>query len=202
MKLVSRTAAERPDRRGEVVAATRRVIARDGLDKASMRAIAQELGCTIGVLTHYFRDKESMLDVVLAEIVAGVDDRRRRLLSGDYGLADVIEYLCDTLPNSDDQIEWWKAWLAFTSASFGAGRRSATHTRFYNKLRRNWEDSFHHLALKGELRGDIDPALEGDTLLALLDGMGIQILISPDKLPRDRQRSILQRHFAIVTPEK
>lgn len=199
MRAASRTVADGQDRRAEVVAATRRVIARDGLDKASMRAIAQELDCTTGVLTHYFRDKEAMLDVVLAEIVAGVDDRRRQLLSGDYGLADVIDYLCDTLPNSEDQIEWWKAWLAFTSASFGAGRRGSTHTRFYDQLRRNWESSFRTLAARGEIRADIDPALEGDSLLALLDGMGVQILISPDKLPPNRQRAILTRHFSSIT---
>lgn len=198
MKAVSRTVAE-PDRRGQVVAATRRVIARDGLDKASMRAIAQELGCTIGVLTHYFRDKDAMLDLVLDEIIAGIDDQWKRFLPDDYGLAELIDYLYHALPNSEDQIEWWKVWLAFMVASFGAARRDATHARFYGKLRSNWESSFRHLVSRGELRDDINPALEGDSLLALVDGLGIQILISPDKMPRDRQRAIIQRHFANLT---
>ena len=132
--------------------------------------------------------------VALASAVLTISDHRT---PEDDGTGD---YLCDTLPNSDDQIEWWKAWLAFTSASFGAGRRGTTHTRFYDQLRRNWESSFRALAARGDVRDDIDPALEGDSLLALLDGMGVQILISPEKLPRDRQRAILTRHFSSIVP--
>ena len=86
MRAASRTVADGQDRRAEVVAATRRVIARDGLDKASMRAIAQELGCTTGVLTHYFRDKEAMLDVVLGESV----EHQRLFEQAAAGFEDVI----------------------------------------------------------------------------------------------------------------
>jgi AcrR family transcriptional regulator len=43
------------DRRLDVSEAAWRVIAREGLDRTSLRAIAQELGCTTGVVTHYFR---------------------------------------------------------------------------------------------------------------------------------------------------
>ncbi|MHC5718782.1 MAG: TetR family transcriptional regulator, partial [Nostoc sp.] len=48
------------DRRIEVTKAAWRVIVREGLDRASMRAIAQELGSSTGVVTHYFRDKEEL----------------------------------------------------------------------------------------------------------------------------------------------
>ncbi len=49
------------DRRLEVAQAAWRVIVREGLDRTSMRAIAQELGSSTGVVTHYFRDKEELI---------------------------------------------------------------------------------------------------------------------------------------------
>src|SRR5687768_18532842 len=57
-------------RQTEIVDATIRVIARDGLAGASLRAIAREIGYTSGVLMHYFRDKEELL-VSAAEAVFG-----------------------------------------------------------------------------------------------------------------------------------
>ena len=49
------------DRRIEVAKAAWQVIIREGLDRTSMRAIAQELGSSTGVVTHYFRDKEDLI---------------------------------------------------------------------------------------------------------------------------------------------
>ena len=54
-----------PNRKSEIVAATIRVIERKGINGASMRAIAQELGLTTGVITHYFSDKDQLLLEVL-----------------------------------------------------------------------------------------------------------------------------------------
>jgi AcrR family transcriptional regulator len=45
----------RRERRIEVAKAAWQVIIREGLDRTSMRAIAQELGSSTGVVTHYFR---------------------------------------------------------------------------------------------------------------------------------------------------
>ena len=49
------------DRRIEVSEAAWKVIVREGLDRTSMRAIARELDCTTGVVTHYFRDKQELI---------------------------------------------------------------------------------------------------------------------------------------------
>lgn len=187
-------------RRAEVVAATCRVIARDGLDRASMRAIAQELGSTTGVLTHYFRDKEQMLTVVLAEIVAATYALHQQRLAGAFEVDDLVDYLCEMLPNSPAQIEWWKVWLAFTAASMGAGRESRTHAQFYDRLRRGWVADFRRLIAGGQMRADVDVALEADVLLGLIDGLGVQILIAPAHLTPPRQRQIFTEFFQRLAP--
>ncbi len=48
------------DRRLQVSEAAWRVIVREGIDRASMRAIAQEMGCTTAGVTHYFRNKQAV----------------------------------------------------------------------------------------------------------------------------------------------
>ena len=59
------TAQDKPARRSEIIDATIRVIGRKGLAGASIRAIAHELGQTIGVVTHHFRDKSELLCAAL-----------------------------------------------------------------------------------------------------------------------------------------
>ncbi|MEL6124504.1 MAG: helix-turn-helix domain-containing protein, partial [Bacteroidota bacterium] len=56
------------DRRLEVSEAAWRVIVREGLDRTSMRAIAQEMNCTTGVVTHYFRNKEALILFALGQV--------------------------------------------------------------------------------------------------------------------------------------
>ena len=47
-------------RRDEILAATWRVIARDGIARATIRAIAREADCSRGILAHYFNDKANI----------------------------------------------------------------------------------------------------------------------------------------------
>lgn len=188
------------DKRSDVVAATLRVIARDGLDKASMRAIAQELGCTTGVLTHYFRDKEEMLDVVLTELIAAIEEQRSEFHLGEMDLDRYIEYVCGLLPNTEAQVRWWKVWLAFTTSSFVKQRQSGENHRFYEAIRSSWSATFRKLIAGGCIRSDLNPQDEADALLAIIDGLGVQVLISPVYLTVERQRRLLRTHFNRLKP--
>ena len=53
----------------KVATAALELISRKGLKNASLRAIALELDCTTGVLTHYFRNKDELLLFVLDTIM-------------------------------------------------------------------------------------------------------------------------------------
>lgn len=201
MVAVTRSRTERgQDKRSDVVAATLRVIARDGLDKASMRAIAQELDCTTGVLTHYFRDKEEMLDVVLSELMSAIEEQRNEFQLGVMDVDRYIEYVCRLLPNTEAQIRWWKVWLAFTISSFVKQRRSGENHRFYESIRAGWSETFRRLVAGGCIRSDLNPEDEADALLAIIDGLGVQVLISPAYLTIDRQRRLLKTHFDRLRP--
>ena len=57
------------ERRIEIAKAAWQVIVREGLDRTSMRAIAQELDASTGVVTHYFRNKEEFTLFALEQVV-------------------------------------------------------------------------------------------------------------------------------------
>lgn len=79
MKRAPRPAARsrrRPaaDRRLQVVAAARKLFARDGFDGVAMRAIAAEAGVSAAALYLYFPDKQALMvavcDAIFAELIA------------------------------------------------------------------------------------------------------------------------------------
>jgi len=62
-------------RRVELADAAARVIARNGIDGASLREVAAEAGWTTGALVHYFANKRELLAFTLQ---ASLDQRRSR----------------------------------------------------------------------------------------------------------------------------
>ncbi|MGH6957244.1 MAG: TetR/AcrR family transcriptional regulator, partial [Caulobacteraceae bacterium] len=56
-----RPVGDREARSGELVAAARAVIARDGYGGASLRKVAEQAGVTTGAVSYYFENKEAMV---------------------------------------------------------------------------------------------------------------------------------------------
>jgi TetR/AcrR family transcriptional regulator len=69
-------------RRQLIVDAARRVFEASGLEGASIRAIAQEAGCTTGAIYPLFRSKEEIFAVVLGESLAAVTKQVRAAMDG------------------------------------------------------------------------------------------------------------------------
>ena len=95
-------------RRTELTDATARVIARSGLEAATMREIAAEAGWTTGALTHYFTDKH---DLLLATFQASLAARRSR--RADRVARSAIDRLRASLegalPLDDDAGDGWNS---------------------------------------------------------------------------------------------
>lgn len=183
------------DRQDEILRATKRVIARDGLDRASLRAIAQEIGCTTGVLTHHFRDKDALFAFVLEEI--GQSFLNAQLAFPlDADLDTMIAFLTSTLPSTDEAERLWIVWLSFTVHSLAEERRNQMQRRRYFALRRFWTALFTAAQKRGDIRPEIDPAIEAIAVISLCDGLGLQALISTDEVSAGQQAAVIKSYFA------
>jgi len=69
---------------GTLLEAAQRVFARDGLDRASLRAIAREAGCDPALIYYHFENKEAMFAALLEQRISPmVADLRRLARPGD-----------------------------------------------------------------------------------------------------------------------
>ena len=112
-------------RRDEILSATWRVIARDGIARATIRAIAREAGCSRGILAHYFDDKADILGSALVMSHRRVVARMEARAAGLTGLAALRVIMLEALPLDDErdleaQIEisfWAGRWATRRCAS-------------------------------------------------------------------------------------
>ncbi|MFQ3613269.1 MAG: TetR/AcrR family transcriptional regulator [Cyanobacteriota bacterium] len=181
------------NRRLEVTEAAWRVIVREGLDRASMRAIAQELGCTTGVVTHYFRDKQELTLFALQQVT----ERLLALMESQpkgTGLDRLLQLLLVFLPWDPERQAIVRVWLAFLGYAVGRPELMAEHQHCSEALEHLVAEEIRQLQKTGDIRPELDPDLEAQGLLALVDGLAIRSVIQGTPLAPEQYQALLRRY--------
>ena len=172
--------------RREIASAACALVAEGGLDSVSMRRIAKHLGATTGYISHYYADKEDLLEAALREALS-------ELTSGVAPLSTNLEEWIDnavrTLPHNVDTQRFWRILTAFQSASLN-NPRLAEVLRIYVVEQIS--------ALTGHLTEKVgaDTPTEEVTalarsLFALVSGLGTTTTITPDAFTPEQLRTII-----------
>ncbi|WP_018181020.1 TetR/AcrR family transcriptional regulator [Jongsikchunia kroppenstedtii] len=77
-------------RRGQLIRAARSVLARTGVAKTSLRAVATEAGVPLGTLQYVFPGKELLLRAVIEDVVDEIAEVLRALADAEHGLEHAI----------------------------------------------------------------------------------------------------------------
>lgn len=186
------------DRRVEVAKAAWRVIVREGLDRASMRAIAQELGSSTGVVTHYFRDKEELILFALEQVFENVLEDMKACAKGRQGIDRLKQMIFVALPLKIVDKDDWKVWVAFLGYSIGREHLVQEHRKRYDLLRQIIYQELADLQTANLIQADLDLTLEANALIALVDGIGTGAVICPEQFSAEQQQYLVQRHINAI----
>jgi AcrR family transcriptional regulator len=178
-------------RRDEILSATWRVIARDGIAKATIREIAREAGCSRGILAHYFDDKADILGSALVMSHRRVAARMDARAAGLAGLDALRVIMLEALPldaprDLEAQIE-----ISFWGRALGTAElRDLQHTEFERlcaRLRRHLSEARD----RGELAHGVDLDLATHQLVVLIDGISAERVLYPGRVAPTRQVEML-----------
>ncbi len=183
------------DRRIEVAKAAWQVIIREGLDRTSMRAIAQELGSSTGVVTHYFRDKEELTLFALELVFENVAAEMKACAQGLQGIDRLEQMMFVALPLEHIDRDEWKVWMAFLGYSIGREHLVQEHRKRYDFLRQMICQELADLQIAKLIRGDLDLNFEANALIALVDGIGAGVVIYPEQFSSAQQQYLMRRHI-------
>jgi AcrR family transcriptional regulator len=183
------------ERRIEVAKAAWQVIIREGLDRTSMRAIAQELGSSTGVVTHYFRDKEELILFALGLVFENVAAEMAARSQGHQGIDRLAQMMFVALPLEQIDRDDWKVWVAFLGYSIGREHLVQEHRKRYDLLRQIIAQELADLQTAQLIRADLDLTLEANALIALVDGIGTGVVICPEQFSATQQQYLVRRHI-------
>lgn len=169
-------------RRTELAEAAARVIARSGIDGASLRTVAAEAGWTTGALVPYFATKRELLSFTLR---ASLDRRRARraeraVMAPDEALRD---QLVGALPITPDTRLHWTVTLAFAAQASADPELAAIQREAYLDVR----ESLGALLVSSGRATDATAPTEAERLLTVLNGVALQALFAPELWDADRQ---------------
>lgn len=190
-------------RRGEVVESVYRIIAVDGLERASLREVADEAGLAVGSVRHYFASSEELLNYSFATVVDRIVLRLSDALAKMQMLTPatpehheaVLTLLGQLLPLDEPRAMDACVWMAFKNAARTRRFLAAEADRSHREV----------AAVVGQLITALVPdggggqqslVTEAERLLAMLDGLCMHALLQPAWMTAQMCRDVLERHLA------
>ncbi|WP_284975957.1 TetR family transcriptional regulator C-terminal domain-containing protein [Arthrobacter sp. efr-133-TYG-104] len=194
-------------RRQEVVHAVFRIIASDGLERASLREVADEAGLAVGSVRHYFASSDELLvfsfGVVVDRIVGRLESAMVAVEGERSGSpeqhAAILSLLGQLLPLDEELAVDACVWMAFRNAArikpVFAPEAERSHRavaavvgRLVMILNRESTDGQHadgHQALVNE----------AERLLATMDGLCMHALLHPEWMTARMCSDVLTAHL-------
>jgi TetR/AcrR family transcriptional regulator, fatty acid metabolism regulator protein len=154
---MARTAAA-TDRRRQILDAAVRVFARQGYHSCRVSDIADEAGVAYGLVYHYFRSKDEVMNELFAErwslLLAAIDEADRSDGSGREKLDAVAGFIVDSYRHDRELMQVIIVEVTRAANSFGR-----THLPEINKAYEAIEKIIADGQKAGTFRSDFDPRL-------------------------------------------
>jgi AcrR family transcriptional regulator len=183
------------ERRGEFIKAAYEMIRDEGLANTTVRAVAKRAGFTTGALVHYFGDKDELIRLALDYSGDQVRERMNVAKSIRRGRAALREVLLEALPLDKRRSANWRLWLAMWYHSEANDDMRAEEKRRYREWTTRLEQPVRESVELGELPRRFDVALEIQGLIAYVDGLGVQHLMSSRRMSSRQLMKLLDRYL-------
>ena len=189
-------------RRQEVLAATWRVIARVGLDATTIRRIADEAGHSVGVLAHYFADKE---DILSSAHLLAFARARARIVEATRGQSSVEALrlaMLEALPLDDERLLEAHVDVSFLGHTVGNAHLRRIRSASNANSRAMWGGFVTQAQDSGEVRRDEDAGFIVDEIQALIESLSIQAIIDPERMTPEHQDALVSRFLARISADQ
>ncbi|WP_460774695.1 TetR/AcrR family transcriptional regulator [Microbacterium sp. GXF7504] len=176
------------ERRAEIIRATWRLIARQGIEATTMREIARELGQANGGVAHYFPNKRAVLTAAFQHVFQATNGRFENASgAGDlHGLAALRAFLTEMLPLDEERLLEARIVIPFLEYAAMEPDMAA----LFAGMMREWQQRIGELVAEAverdEVRTDLDVQAVADALLDAITGMQAIGVLLPETTRPER----------------
>jgi AcrR family transcriptional regulator len=161
------------ERRLELVDATWRIIARLGIEGATMREIALEAGFANGALKPYFPTKDTLLEFAFGHVFNRTNQRIATVTEGKTGMSALRAFCLEVLPLDEERINEARIVIPFWQKAVNDPQKAEIHLQSMEE----WLAAIRQYLAEAREAGDVNTAVDDDTLAGQLLNMllGAQI---------------------------
>lgn len=183
-------------RRREIIEVVWRLLAEEGIQSVTTRRIAEVAGAANGSLLYYFPNKDAVLTAAFQHIFDATNNRADAAEADRHGLAGLRTLCLEIMPLDEERLAEARLAITFWQQALNSPDKAALHAGFMNRWRSEMS------TLLREAREDDQivelPSVDAvvDELLAMLMGLQILGVLSPNEATPDRQLAQLDEFFA------
>ncbi|WP_176399679.1 TetR/AcrR family transcriptional regulator [Novosphingobium sp. B 225] len=162
-----------------------RVIARDGVKGADLRSVANEAGCSTGVIAHYVGDKQALLLGALREAMSHVARGMADVAARQSGMARLIAMLEAGMPLDPERAASCRIFYHFAAEGMNDPKLAGELASYYDWWRREVGDVIEELQVEGHFALQ-NPSALAETMVGLAEGLAIQGVFAADQTQTER----------------
>ena len=196
MSAPTRTRIAPDERRRQILEATHVVTLAKGLQELRISDVADELAVSTGLIHYHFATKDDLIEAMLGEAaereIAGVRRLIERLGTPEERFGRIIDVYLPSSRRDPSWVLWIDVW--------GEALRDANLRRISEELDNAWVTLVAEVIAEGiETRAFTaeDPLASAWRLCALLDGLGLQVVLHHGTMTRSQLRKHVHRAAAL-----
>lgn len=185
-------------RREEIARLAVRVIQQEGAESATVRRIARVGGFSIGVLTHYFHNKDELVGFAFQWLArqsfADLDAAVTGAPPGLTRLRTALEFMVPATAAPS----FIRVWLSLWGGAMHNPALARIHRDYYARWRRYLRRYLAEAVARGEVTAPHSLGDATDLLTAAVDGYWIGATFEPRRFPPRRRRALVAQLLAAV----
>lgn len=188
------------ERKEQIAEAVLSIATESGLHAATVRAVSDRCGLSIGAIQHYFPSQAQLqcfsMELLAAKIAQRMTDTAAKP-KGDP-LETIAALLEQLLPLDDERMLEARVWAMFTTASLTNEDLMPCERQMGESIRTFCLGCVEHLDEQLLVPREADALRAAASLQALLDGLTLRLITDPAEATKREARRALHEHLRLL----
>lgn len=188
------------ERKGQIAEAVLSIATESGLHAATVRAVSDRCGLSIGAIQHYFPSQAQLQCFSMELLAAKVAQRMAGAAAEpkDDPLETAAALLEQLLPLDDERMLEARVWAMFTTASLTNEDLAPCERQMDESMRAFCLGCVEYLGEKLPVPREADALRAAASLQALLDGLTLRLITDPAEATKREARRALREHLRLL----
>lgn len=183
------------ERKAQILSATCAAIAETGINDLRLTDVATRAGISSGTVHYYFDSKQALLHAAFEQNFRRSLERRAAVVAGGGSPLELLTRLVESYaPVDAESMAAWRVWAELWVHGLREPELQELNDNIHGEWRRTVVGLVRDAQRQG-LIGDRDPVVVADTVVALVDGLAIQVLLRSRTMTVDRMRATCRAYL-------